>query len=194
MSATSRLRAATPKVGRPYAAQHRDDGHRSVENVATLARAIEDPGLDGLWLPDHTHIPVRRTTPFPIGGALPEECKGMLDPLVGSAMAAAVTSTLRVGSGILLVMERDPIVTAKALATLDQQSGGRAVVGISFGWNVEEMVDHGVVARTRRARSREHVLAMRSLWEDEEAGFEGSSFASRRAGRGPSRHNGRCRC
>ena len=145
-------------------------------SVIDLARAVEDSGLDGLWLPDHTHIPVSRSTPYPLGGELSERYKRLIDPLVGLSMAAAVTSRIRIGTGILLVGQRDPIVTAKALATIDQQSGGRLVVGVGYGWNIEEMTDHGVDPATRRGRTREHLLAMRRLWEDDVATYEGSYF------------------
>ena len=141
--------------------------------IADVARAVEERGLDGIWLPDHTHIPVTRQTPYPLGGELPERYRRTLDPLAALAMAAAVTSRIRVGTGVLLAAQRDPIVTAKALATIDDQSGGRLAVGVGYGWNVEEMRDHGVDPATRRARLREHVLAMRRLWEDEEAAFDG---------------------
>ena len=141
--------------------------------IADVARAVEECGLDGLWLPDHTHIPVSRQTPYPLGGGLPERYRRTVDPLTALAMAAAVTSRIRIGTGVLLAAQRDPIVTAKALATIDQQSGGRLAVGVGYGWNLEEMRDHGVDPVTRRARLREHVLAMRRLWEDEEAAFDG---------------------
>jgi probable F420-dependent oxidoreductase len=141
--------------------------------IADVARAVEERGLDGLWLPDHTHIPVSRQTPYPPGGELPDRYLRTLDPLVALAMAAAVTTRIRVGTGVLLAAQRDPIVTAKALATIDDQSGGRLAVGVGYGWNREEMRDHGVFPPTRRARLREHVLAMRRLWEDDVAGFYG---------------------
>jgi probable F420-dependent oxidoreductase len=96
-----------------------------------------------------------------------------LETLTALTIAAAVTSRIRVGTGVLLLAQRDPIVTSKALATLDQQFGGRVVVGVGYGWNYEEMADHGVDPATRRARTREHVLAMRSLWEDEVASYSG---------------------
>ena len=141
--------------------------------IADVARAVEERGLDGLWVPDHTHIPVSRQTPYPLGGELPDRYLHLLDPLASVAMAAAVTSRIRLGTGVLLAAQRDPIVTAKALATTDQQSGGRLAVGVGYGWNIEEMRDHGVDPATRRARLREHVLAMRRLWEEEAAGFQG---------------------
>jgi probable F420-dependent oxidoreductase len=147
--------------------------------VTDVARAVEERGLDGLWIPDHTHIPVSRQTPYPLGGELPGRYLRGLDPLTSLAMAAAVTSRIRVGTGVLLAAQRDPIVTAKALATIDDQSGGRLAVGVGYGWNIEEMRDHGVDPATRRGRAREHVLAMRRLWEDEAASYCGEhlSFA-----------------
>lgn len=144
--------------------------------VVDLARALEERGFDSLWLPEHTHIPTSRRTPWPAGPdvALPDKYKRALDPLVALAACAAVTTHLRLGTGILLVAQRDPIVTAKAVATIDHVSGGRAALGIGFGWNEDEMADHGVEYRTRRDKGREHVLAMRHLWEDDEAEFHGA--------------------
>ena len=141
--------------------------------VVELARAVEARGFDGLWFPDHTHIPVSRASAYPLGGELPDRYLHMVDPLVALATAAAVTARIRVGTGVLLAAQRDPIVTAKALATTDDQSGGRVAVGVGFGWNVEEMADHGVDPARRRARLREHVLAMRALWEQDVASFDG---------------------
>ena len=141
--------------------------------VADIARAVEELGLDGLWIPDHTHIPVSRDSPYPLGGELPDRYRRNLEALSAVAMAAAATSRIRVGTGVLLAALRDPIVTAKALATIDQQSGGRVAVGVGYGWNREEMLDHRVDPATRRARTREHVLAMRNLWEREIAGYDG---------------------
>jgi probable F420-dependent oxidoreductase len=141
--------------------------------IADIARAVEELGLDGLWIPDHTHIPVSRESPYPLGGELPGRYRRNLEALSAVAMAAAATSRIRVGTGVLLAALRDPIVTAKALATIDQQSGGRVRVGVGYGWNREEMADHGVDPATRRARTREHVLAMRSLWEREIASYHG---------------------
>ncbi len=144
--------------------------------VVDLARALEDRGFDSLWLPEHTHIPTSRRTPWPgiPGHELPDKYKRSLDPLVALAAAATATTHLRLGTGILLVAQRDPIVTAKAVATLDHLSGGRTALGIGFGWNEDEMADHGVDYRTRRDRGREHLLAMRRLWEDDVAEFHGA--------------------
>jgi probable F420-dependent oxidoreductase len=142
--------------------------------VAELARAVEDRGLVSLYIPEHTHIPTSRITAPPTGDAeLRDEYKRTLDPLVALAMAAAVTERLVVGTGISLVAQREPIVTAKAIATLDQQSGGRFVLGIGFGWNEDEAASHGVAMATRRDRVREHVLAMRALWRNDVAEFHG---------------------
>jgi probable F420-dependent oxidoreductase len=141
--------------------------------VTELAVAVEDRGFDGLWLPDHTHIPTSGLSLYPLGGELPERYRRNVEPLVALAMAAAVTARIRVGTGILLACLRDPITTAKALATIDVQSRGRLVVGVGHGWNREEIADHGVDPATRRARTREHVLAMRELWEHDVAQFDG---------------------
>ncbi len=139
-----------------------------------LAREAEARGFHSLYLPEHTHIPVSRRTPPPMGEPeLPDEYKRTLDPFVALGAAAAVTSRIRLGTGICLVAQRDPIVTAKAVATLDHLSGGRFVLGVGFGWNEDEMESHGVDPRTRRARAREHVLAMQRLWADDVASFTG---------------------
>ena len=139
-----------------------------------LARAAEERGFVSLYVPEHTHIPVSRRTPPPSGDAvLPDYYKRAFDPFVAMAMAAAATERLRVGTGICLVAQRDPIVTAKAVASLDHLSGGRFVFGVGFGWNADEIEDHGVEMRSRRAVAREHVLAMQRFWADDVAGFEG---------------------
>jgi probable F420-dependent oxidoreductase len=139
-----------------------------------LAREVEARGFDSLYLPEHTHIPVSRRTPPPTGDAtLPEEYKRTVDPFVALAAAAAVTSRIKLGTGVCLVAQRDPIVTAKAVASLDRIANGRFVFGIGFGWNREEMASHGVDFRSRRARVREHVLAMQRLWSKERADFDG---------------------
>jgi probable F420-dependent oxidoreductase len=138
-----------------------------------LAVALQERGFDSMWVPEHTHIPVSRRTPYPNGGELPEEYKRCHDPFVALTAAAVAAPGLRVGTGIALVAQREPIVTAKAVASVDQISGGRFTLGIGFGWNEDEMEDHGVDYRGRRELAREHVLAMRRLWEDEEATFDG---------------------
>lgn len=141
--------------------------------VPELARAAEERGFSSLFLPEHTHIPTSRGTPWPGGGELPDEYRRSVDPLVALAAAATVTDRIRLGTGICLVAQREPIVTAKAVATLDMVSGGRFVLGVGYGWNHEEMADHGVDPRRRREVVREKVLAMQALWRDDEASFHG---------------------
>ena len=140
---------------------------------AEMARECEDRGFDALYLPEHTHIPTSRATPAPMGEPLPHYYQRCVDPFVALAMAAQATQRLRIGTGICLVAQREPIVTAKQVATLDLLSGGRFTFGVGFGWNVEEAADHGVEWPSRRDRVREHVLAMRELWTNEEASFSG---------------------
>ncbi|MCB1257083.1 MAG: LLM class F420-dependent oxidoreductase [Microthrixaceae bacterium] len=143
-------------------------------DVGELAVESEARGFDSLWIPEHTHIPVSRRTPPPTGDAeLAREYKRSLDPLVALAFAAARTTTIRLGTGIVLPAQREPIVTAKAIATLQNLSGGRFELGIGFGWNADEMESHGIEYRSRRAHTREHVLAMQHLWNDEVAEFHG---------------------
>ena len=142
-------------------------------SVPALARAAEQRGFHSLYIPEHTHIPTSRRTPAPTGGELAEEYRRTVDPFVALAAAAAVTERIRLGTGICLIAQREPIVTAKAVATIDQLSGGRFELGIGFGWNHEEMEDHGVVPAQRRAQVREHMLAMRALWTDDVASFDG---------------------
>jgi probable F420-dependent oxidoreductase len=143
-------------------------------DMAEVARATEERGFASLWLPEHTHIPLSRRTPPPVGGGeLPEEYRRTLDPLVALGVAAAVTTTLRLGTGILLPAQREPIVTAKAVATLDHLSGGRVELGVGFGWNEDELEHHGVTMGERRDVVAERVAAMRALWTEDEASFEG---------------------
>jgi probable F420-dependent oxidoreductase len=143
-------------------------------DVVELARAAEQRGFYSLYAPEHTHIPTGRDTPAPTGDEqLGDQYLRTLDPFVALTAAATATTRLRVGTGICLVAQRDPIVTAKEVASLDFLSGGRFSFGIGFGWNREEMADHGVSYADRRAIVRERVLAMRSLWEDDEAAFAG---------------------
>ena len=142
-------------------------------NMAELAKALEDRGFDSLFVPEHTHIPASRKSPFPGGGELPKRYSHTHDPFVALAFAAAATKKLKLGTGILLVPQHEPIVTAKAIASLDQLSGGRFIFGIGGGWNVEEMENHGAKYQTRFKQMREHVLAMKELWTKEEASFDG---------------------
>ncbi|MEU3979443.1 TIGR03619 family F420-dependent LLM class oxidoreductase [Streptomyces sp. NPDC026672] len=145
-----------------------------------LARELEQRGFAGLYVPEHTHIPVERTTPYPAGGELPREYGRTLDPFVALGQAAAVTERLGLGTGITLVAQHDPIDLAKQIATLDHLSGGRFTLGLGFGWNVEEAADHGVEWRTRRDLGRDRLRLMRALWSEEPTAYEGE-FGSVRA-------------
>ncbi|MEU8621250.1 LLM class F420-dependent oxidoreductase [Streptomyces sp. NPDC048623] len=146
-----------------------------------LARALEERGFGGLYLPEHTHIPVSRESDYPFGGELPREYGRTLDPFVALAQAAAVTEELRLGTGITLVAEHDPVALAKTVASLDHLSGGRFTLGVGFGWNREEAADHGVEWATRRERTRDAVHLMRALWAAEPTAYEGGFGHSVRA-------------
>ncbi|TLQ45338.1 LLM class F420-dependent oxidoreductase [Streptomyces marianii] len=145
-----------------------------------LARELEERGFAGLYLPEHTHIPVERTSPYPAGGDLPPEYGRTLDPFVALGQAAAVTSALGLGTGITLLAQHDPIALAKQIATLDHLSGGRFTLGVGFGWNREEAADHGVEWSTRRDLSRDRMHLMRALWAAEPTAYQGD-FGSVRA-------------
>jgi probable F420-dependent oxidoreductase len=138
-----------------------------------LGRALEARGFESFWAPEHTHIPVSRRTPFPGGGELPREYSSTLDPFVALMAAAAATQKLRVGTGICLVIERDPITTAKEVASLDLLSNGRMLFGIGGGWNAEEMENHGTTFKTRWRLLRERVVAMKEIWTKDEAEYHG---------------------
>lgn len=140
---------------------------------ADLARALEGRGFESLWLPEHTHIPASRRSRWPGGKDLPKEYWHTYDPFVALTAAAMATSRLRVATGICLIVERDPIITAKEVATLDQLSGGRFIFGIGGGWNAEEMENHGTDFKKRFRVLRERVLAMKEIWTKDEAEFHG---------------------
>lgn len=144
-----------------------------------LARELEERGFGGLYLPEHTHIPVERTTPYPAGGELPPEYGRTLDPFVALGQAAAVTSRLGLGTGITLVAQHDPIDLAKQIATLDHLSGGRFTLGLGYGWNKEEAADHGVEWTTRRELGRDRMALMRALWAAEPTAYKGDFGAVR---------------
>lgn len=137
-----------------------------------LARELEQRGYHGLYLPEHTHIPVSRDTPAPMGEPLPREYGRTLDPFVALGQAAAVTERLALGTGITLIAQHDPIVLAKQAATLDFLSGGRFTLGIGFGWNVEEADDHGVDWRGRRELGRRRMGLMNALWSPEPTAYD----------------------
>ena len=139
--------------------------------VPELARVCEDLGFDSLIFPEHTHIPASRRTPWPGGAELPREYSHTLDPMVAMAAAAAVTKTLLVGTGVCLVIEHDPIVLAKSVASVDHLSGGRVLFGIGAGWNLEEMENHGTDPQTRFGLMRDRILAMKQIWTQDEASY-----------------------
>jgi len=141
-----------------------------------LARAVEERGFESLWFPEHSHIPSSRATPW--GGRegappLPEQYWRTYDQFVALAYAASVTSEIKLGTGITLVAQRDPIWTAKEVASLDHLSGGRVIFGVGYGWNKEEMAHHGIPYGERRSIMREKILMMKALWTQEEASFDG---------------------
>jgi probable F420-dependent oxidoreductase len=138
-----------------------------------LARELEARSFESLWLPEHTHIPTSRKSPWPGGADLPRDYWHTLDPFVALGAAAAVTKTLMLGTGICLVIERDPIILAKEVASLDFISGGRVLFGIGGGWNAEEMEDHGTPFGERWKILRERISAMKAIWTQEEAEYHG---------------------
>ena len=140
---------------------------------AELAKEVEDRGFDSLWFPEHSHIPTKRESPYPGGGDLPRKYVHTYDPFVALTAAAAATTTLKVATGICLVIQRDTIHTAKEVASLDRLSGGRFLFGVGGGWNREEMADHGTNPKTRMRKMAEQVTAMKALWTQEEAEFHG---------------------
>ncbi len=141
--------------------------------IDDLARAAEERGFESLWITEHTHIPTSRRTPYPLGGELPKEYSHSIDPFVGLATAAAVTTKLKVGTAICLVVERDPIVLAKEVASLDLLSNGRFLFGVGAGWNAEEMENHGTNPKTRRTLMKERIEAMKAIWTQDEAQYHG---------------------
>ncbi|MGH7326255.1 MAG: LLM class F420-dependent oxidoreductase [Candidatus Rokuibacteriota bacterium] len=138
-----------------------------------FARALEERGFESVWFPEHTHIPASRRSPWPAGANLPKEYWSGYDPFVALTIAATATTRLRLGTGICLVIERDPIITAKEVASLDRLSGGRFLFGIGGGWNAEEMENHGTEFKKRWRVLRERVAAMKAIWTQEEAEFHG---------------------
>jgi probable F420-dependent oxidoreductase len=153
-----------------------DDGM----HPGALARLVEERGHRWLFFSEHTHIPAVRTTPFPGGEPLPRKYAHNLDLFVALTAAAAATTSLRIGSGICLLMQRDPIITAKAAASLDQLSGGRLELGVGAGWNREEMRNHGIDPRRRFDVLRERVEAMRAIWTEDEASYDGEHVSFER--------------
>ncbi len=153
--------------------------------IDELARETEARGFESLWVPEHTHIPTSRRTPWPGGSDLPLEYSHTYDPFISLMLAAAATKTLKLGTGICLVIERDTITLAKEVASLDRLSGGRFLFGIGGGWNAEEMEHHGTVYKTRFKKMGEQVRAMnthRCSWEGRAATHCNASWTTVRAG------------
>ena len=138
-----------------------------------LARALEARGFESMWAPEHSHIPVSRRTPFPGGGELPKPYSEVMDPFVVLSAAAVVTKTLKLGTGVCLVVQRDPIQTAKLVASIDQVSGGRFLFGVGGGWNAEEIEDHGTDFKTRFKLMRERIEAMTAIWTQSKPEYHG---------------------
>ena len=138
-----------------------------------LAVAVEQRGFDIVWAPEHSHIPLSRKTPFIMGGDLPKRYYDVMDPFVTLTAAAMATTTLKIGTGVCLIAQRDPIQTAKLVASIDQVSGGRFVFGVGNGWNQDEMENHGTAFVSRHKRARENIEAMKAIWTQSKAEYHG---------------------
>ena len=138
-----------------------------------LGQALEARGFESLWAPEHSHIPTSRTTSFPQGGELPKKYYDAMDPFVTLTAAAMATKTFKIGTGVCLVAQRDPIQTAKLVASIDQVSRGRFMFGVGGGWNAEEMADHGTAFKTRFKLMRERIAAMKEIWTKSPAEYHG---------------------
>ena len=143
---------------------------------AEMGTALEERGFESLWAPEHSHIPLTRQSSYPQGGELPKKYYDVMDPFVTLAAAATATKTLKVGTGICLVVQRDPIQTAKSVASLDQVSRGRFLFGVGAGWNQDEMADHGTTDfKGRFQLMEERIRAMRAIWTESKPEFNGTS-------------------
>jgi probable F420-dependent oxidoreductase len=140
---------------------------------AALGRALEDRGFESLWVPEHSHIPLSRKTEYPAGGPLIRPYYDIMDPFLVLNTAAAVTKTLKIGTGVCLINQRDPIHTAKLVSSIDQLSNGRFLFGVGNGWNQDEMENHGTEFRTRHKLSRERIEAMQAIWTHDDAEYHG---------------------
>ncbi len=138
-----------------------------------LGKALEQRGFESIWAPEHSHIPTSRKTPFPGGGELPKRYYDAMDPFVSLTAAAIATTKLKLGTGVCLVQQRDPIQTAKLVASIDQVSGGRFLFGVGGGWNADEMENHGTDPKTRFKLMRERIEAMKEIWTKSKAGYHG---------------------
>jgi len=153
---------------------------QAVQDPGELGKMAEQRGFESLLFPEHTHIPSSRESPYPGGGELPPEYSHTYDPFVALTAAASATERLLIGTGICLVVERDPIITAKEVASLDVLSGGRFLFGVGAGWNVEEMANHGTDAARRFRLMRERVDAMKAIWTEDEASYSGRHVSFQR--------------
>ena len=140
---------------------------------AALARALEERGFESVWSPEHSHIPVSRKSAFPSGGDLPKKYYDAMDPFVALTAATAATKTLKAGTGVCLAVQRDPIQTAKLVASIDQVSAGRFLFGVGDGWNADEMANHGTDFKSRHKLARERIEAMKAIWTQSEAEYHG---------------------
>jgi probable F420-dependent oxidoreductase len=138
-----------------------------------LGQALEARGFESVWAPEHSHIPLSRKTPFPGGGDLPKKYADAMDPFVTLTAAAMATKKLKIGTGVCLVAQRDPIQTAKLVASIDNGSNGRFLFGIGNGWNQDEMENHGTVFARRHKLARERVEAMKAIWTQSKAEYHG---------------------
>ena len=141
--------------------------------AAALGRALEERGFESVWAPEHSHIPLSRKTPYPGGGELPKHYYDTMDPFVSLTAAAVATKMLKVATGVCLVNQRDPIQTAKLVASIDHVSGGRFLFGVGVGWNQDEMENHGTVFATRAKLTRERVEAMKAIWTNAKPEYHG---------------------
>ena len=140
---------------------------------AGLARALEERGFESVWAPEHSHIPLSRKTPFPLGAELPKRYYDAMDPFVTLTAAAVATTTLKLGTGVCLINQRDPIQTAKLVASIDQVSNGRFVFGVGNGWNQDEIENHGIRFDQRHKAARERIEAMKAIWTQDAAEYHG---------------------
>ena len=138
-----------------------------------LAQALEARGFESVWAPEHSHIPTSRRSPFPGGGDLPKQYYDVMDPFVTLTAAAMATKALKIGTGVCLINQRDPIQTAKQVASIDQISGGRFLFGVGNGWNEDEMANHGTAFASRHKLARERVEAMKVIWTESKAEYHG---------------------
>src|SRR5258708_11684125 len=140
---------------------------------AALGRALEERGFESLWVPEHTHVPSTRLSDYPGGGSLPRPYYDIYDPFLALNTAAAATTILKIGTGIALLVQRDPIVTAKVVSSIDQLSRGRVLFGVGNGWNRDEIENHGTAFATRHKLARERIEAMQTIWAEEEPEYHG---------------------